>query len=85
MTDEIDLCGNILQDIRQFFQINEADTVTNYPNVVEELDNIISRIDRLDSIRNQFNINMAEIITFIKDLFVKAEDNRLLENMYNHL
>jgi Bardet-Biedl syndrome 2 protein len=82
MTDEIELGGNVLQDLCKSFQINDIDTSISYPDIVEELGILIKRIEKLDSVRNQFNINMAEIITFIKDLFVKAEDNRLLDNMY---
>ncbi len=81
MTDEIDLAGNILQDLCKFFQISELDTSIGYPDVVEETSSLLRRIEKLDSVRNQFNINMTEIITFIKDIFVRAEDNRLLDNM----
>jgi Bardet-Biedl syndrome 2 protein len=81
MTDEIDLAGNILQDLCKFFQISELDTSIGYPDVVEETSSLLMRIEKLDSVRNQFNINMTEIITFIKDIFVRAEDNRLLDNM----
>jgi Bardet-Biedl syndrome 2 protein len=80
MTDEIELAGNVLQDISRFFQLGDLDTNIGYSDTVEELNILIKRIDRLDSIRNQFNINMTEIITFIKDIFVRAEDNRLLDN-----
>lgn len=81
MTDEIELAGNVLQDICSFFQLNDIDTSTTYPELVDELNTLTNNIERLDSVRNQFNINMVEIITFIKDIFVRAEDNRLLDNM----
>jgi Bardet-Biedl syndrome 2 protein len=80
-TDEIELAGNILQDICGFFQINDIDTQIAYLDTVEVLNTLIKRIEHLDTVRNRFNINMAEIITIIKDLFVRAEDNRLLDNM----
>jgi Bardet-Biedl syndrome 2 protein len=81
MTDEIELAGNVLQDLCKFFQISDMDTVLSYSDVVDEMSVLIRRIEKLDSIRNQFNINMTEIISFIKDIFVKAEDNRLLDNL----
>ena len=81
MTDEIELAGNVLQDLCKFFQIGDMDTVLSYSDVVEEMSILIRRIEKLDSIRNQFNINMSEIISFIKDIFVRAEDNRLLDNL----
>lgn len=81
MTDEIELAGNIFQDLISFFQIVDLDTQIVYPDIIQELNIVIQRIEKLDSIRNQFNINMSEIIAFIKDLFVRAEDNRLLDNL----
>jgi len=81
MTDEIELAGNILQDLSSYFQLNESETSVIFPEIVEELNIIIQRIEKLDNIRNQYSINMAEIITYIKDVFVRAEDNRLLDNV----
>jgi hypothetical protein len=83
MSDEIELCGNVLQDLCKYFQITEYDTLFSFPTVVEELSVLIKRIDKLDNLRNQFNINMSEIITYIKEFFVRAEDNRLLDNIQN--
>lgn len=81
MTDEIELAGNVLQDLCKYFQITDLDTSISYPEYVDDLDVLIKRIEKLDNIRNQFNINMTEIISFIKDIFVRAEDNRLLDNL----
>ncbi len=82
MTDEIELAGNILQDLSSYFQLNESVTTVTYPDIVEELNVLIQKIEKLDNVRNQFSINMAEIITYIKDVFVRAEDNRILDNVY---
>jgi hypothetical protein len=81
MSDEVELCGNILQDLCKFFQVNDLDTQFSYPEQVRELETTINRIETLVSKKNQFGINMTEIITFIKDIFVRAEDNRLLDNI----
>jgi Bardet-Biedl syndrome 2 protein len=80
-TDEIELAGNILQDVCGFFQITDIDTQISYLETVEVLNSLINRVEHLYTIRNRFNINMAEIITVIKDLFVRSEDNRLLDNL----
>lgn len=80
-TEEIELAGNILQDMCIYFKINDLNTSINYVEVVKGISGPITKIHQLDMERNQFSINMTEIITFIKDLFVKAEDNRLLDNI----
>jgi hypothetical protein len=81
MTDEIELAGNILQDLCGFFQIFDIETNLIYPDSVEDLNRLTERMNELDRIRLSYNINMAEIISIIKDLFVRAEDNRMLDNM----
>ena len=81
MTDEVELAGNILQDLTSYFQLNESETTVIYPDIVEELNVLIQRIEKLDNVRNQFSINMAEIINFIKDIFVRDEDNIILDKM----
>ena len=81
LTEEIELAGNILQDMCTYFNIPDMDTTINYTQVVKGFTTIIERIQILDKERNHYNINMTEIITFIKDLFVRAEDNRLLNNI----
>ena len=81
MTDEIELAGNILQDLCAFFQIFDIETNLTYPDSVVEMNRLTERMSELDNIRLSYNINMAEIISIIKDLFVRAEDNRMLDNM----
>ena len=66
LTDEIELCGNLLQD---------------YSIYGKSFEPIFKRIEELDNERNHLNINMTDIITNIKDLYVKAEDNRLIDNI----
>jgi hypothetical protein len=80
-TEEMELCGNIFQDMCSYFNIADLDTNINYKKVVSKYSENINRISELDQSRNQYNINMTEIIQLIKDLFVKAEDNRLLDNI----
>jgi hypothetical protein len=82
MTDEIELAGNILQDLSSYFQLAGSETIVDYPETIEDMNILIQRIEKLDNVRNQFSFNMAEIIGFIKDVFVKAEDNRIMDNMY---
>lgn len=80
LTDEIELAGNIFQDMCQFFQVKDLDSIINYPDNVSMLDESIKKVQKLDSSRNKFSINMTDIISQIKDLFVRCEDNRLIED-----
>ena len=81
MTDEIELCGNLVQDYALYLKEENLNTNIKYEKYAKSYEEIFNRIEILDNERNHFNINMSDIITNIKDLFVKAEDNRLIENI----
>ena len=81
LTDEIELCGNLVQDLAQFLNKEDLNTVIDYSTYAHNYEEVFNRIEELDNERNHLNINMSDIITNIKDLYVKAEDNRLIDNM----
>ena len=81
LTDEIELCGNLLQDLALFLKKEDLDTKIDYSIYGKSFEPIFKRIEELDNERNHLNINMTDIITNIKDLYVKAEDNRLIDNI----
>ena len=81
LTDEIELCGNLVQDFAAYIKEENLNTNINYPLYAKSYEKIFERIELLDNERNHFNINMSDIITNIKDLYVKAEDNRLIDNI----
>ena len=81
LTDEIELCGNLLQDLAIFLNKENLDTTIDYSDYAKSFEPIFNRIEQLDNERNHLNINMSDIITNIKDLYVKAEDNRLIDNI----
>ena len=81
LTDEIELCGNLLQDLAIFLNKEDLNTTIDYSEYAKSYEPLFKRIEDLDNERNHLNINMTDIITNIKDLYVKAEDNRLIDNI----
>ena len=81
LTDEIELCGNLVQDLATYLSQKDLNTTISYSKYAKSFEKIFERIEILDNERNHFNINMTDIITSIKDLYVKAEDNRLIDNI----
>ena len=81
LTDEIELCGNLVQDLAVYMSQKDLNTTISYQKYAKSYEKIFDRIEMLDNERNHFNINMTDIITSIKDLYVKAEDNRLIDNI----
>ena len=70
------------QDLCADFTITDLNSHIEYPFLINDLSVVTKSIERLDNLRNHFTLNMAEIITYIKDLFVRTEDNRFLLDMY---
>lgn len=81
LTEDIELAGNLFQDMCVYFQDENVDSVINYPKSQEELQYTIKRIEKLSAMRNSSSINMTEITSQIKELFVRAEDSRLVEDL----
>lgn len=81
LTDEIELAGNIFQDLCVFFKVDHLETTINFPDNVQALDATCKRIQKHDNMRNNYNINMTDIISRIKELFVRAEDSRLMDDI----
>ena len=67
LTDEIELAGNIFQDMCAYFNCKDVNSVLNYPESIGQLEKCINRIKKLDLLRNKTNINMTEIISQIKE------------------
>ena len=70
-----------MQDLALFLKKEDLDTKIDYSIYGKSFEPIFKRIEELDNERNHLNINMTDIITNIKDLYVKAEDNRLIDNI----
>lgn len=85
LTDEIELAGNIFQDLNACFKIEHMDSYIAYPEQVGIFEELIESIKNLDSKRNGFNINISDIIGNIKELYVRAEDSRLLDNINDYI
>ena len=81
LSDEIELVGNLFQDLCADFTLVDIKSSVEYPFLNQELAIVTKSIERLDNLRNHFTLNMAEIITYIKELFIKIEDNRFLQDM----
>jgi predicted nuclease with TOPRIM domain len=70
-----------VQDLATYLSQKDINTTIKYPKYAKSYEEVFNRIEILDNERNHFNINMSDIITSIKDLYVKAEDNRLIDNI----
>ena len=64
-----------------FLNKENLDTIIDYSDYAKNFEPIFNRIEQLDNEKNHLNINMTDIITNIKNLYVIAEDNRLIDNI----
>ena len=70
-----------MRKFSQYLKKDDLNTNINYSKYAQSYEEIFNRIEELDNERNNLNINISDIITNIKDLYVKAEDNRLIDNI----
>ena len=93
LTDEIELCGNLLQDLALFLKKEDLDTKIEYSLYGKSFEPIFKRIEELDNERNHLNINMTDIymlklkiidlLIILKDLKIILE--KLMCKMLNYL
>ena len=80
-TDNMDLAGDIVQDIARYFNIQELDTSVNFPREMGLFEEVVKRVAELNSQRVKVVADMAEDTQHVKALIVRAEDSRLMTDI----
>jgi Bardet-Biedl syndrome 2 protein len=80
-TDEIDLAGEIVQDLTGFLSVHEVEAVADFPDAFAEFRRTLQRMEECMSIRNRLTGDSAVAAGAVKTLVIQAEDSRLLADM----
>ena len=81
MTDNIDLAGELIQDLSGFFGVTELTSTATFTKDLNRIKELLEKIEDFNSVRTQLTVNMAENCQNVKALIVKAEDARIQRNM----
>ena len=84
--NSMQMTGEIIQSIvsdlypAQSSSLN-LNCTANFPADIERLRKLVNQIGRLESVRQQLNADFADNSAMIKELIIKAEDARLLDEL----
>mmetsp|Transcript_64858 Transcript_64858/g.169793 ORF Transcript_64858/g.169793 Transcript_64858/m.169793 type:complete len:717 (+) Transcript_64858:47-2197(+) len=80
-TDDIEVAGEMVQDLCNHLQVTEMESVATFPEEMEKFKGILSRVDEYNAVRLKLTAEMADSANLVKALIVKAEDYRILSDM----
>lgn len=80
-TDSIELAGDIVQDLCQYLNIQELESVGEFPVELEKFKHTLNQVESFRHSKMQITSEIADSINNIKTLIVKAEDSKVLGEM----
>ena len=77
-TEDIELAGEMLQDLCGALQITELESMADFPQEMEAFRALLHKVDEFNSTRLKLTAEMADSSHQAKTLVIKAEDARIL-------
>merc|ERR1711920_540307 len=82
-TDDIEVAGEMIQDLCAYLQVTELESTANFPEEMEKFTSVLKQVDEYNAVRLKLTAEMADSANLVKALIVKAEDYRMLSDMAN--
>eukprot|EP00929_Paragymnodinium_shiwhaense_P107339 TRINITY_DN7343_c0_g1_i1.p1 TRINITY_DN7343_c0_g1~~TRINITY_DN7343_c0_g1_i1.p1 ORF type:complete len:723 (+),score=176.59 TRINITY_DN7343_c0_g1_i1:319-2487(+) len=82
-TDDIEVAGEMVQDLCAHLQVAELESTANFPDEMEKFKSVLMKVDEYNAVRLRLTAEMADSSNLVKALIVKAEDYRMLSDMGN--
>lgn len=80
--DNMELCGDIIQNLVEYLALEDLASVCDFPVEMETIEKLLQAADDLQRVRLRLAAEMADHSGIIRTLVVRAEDSRLLGDMY---
>ena len=80
-TDDMEVAGLLVQSLVEFLNIIDLQVACDFPAELENLSQILIKIDQFNSVRQQLSSQMADHSNIIRSLVVRSEDARLMDDM----
>ena len=81
LTEDMDLAGEVLQDLSAALQVVELESLAEFPSEMEAFRGVLLRVDEFNAARLQMTAEMADQSNSAKGLVIKAEDARILGDL----
>merc|ERR1719222_1283592 len=82
-TDDIEVAGEMVQDLCAHLQVTELESTASFPDEMEKFKSVLMKVDEYNAVRLRLTAEMADSSNLVKALIVKAEDYRMLSDMGN--
>ncbi|CAH1270190.1 BBS2 [Branchiostoma lanceolatum] len=82
-TDDMDLAGEVIQSLALFLGIEDLQVTSDFPGYMEELKNVLIKVNEFSSVRQKLTAEMADHSNLIRSMVVRAEDARILADWKN--
>eukprot|EP00731_Ephydatia_muelleri_P025424 Em0017g507a len=82
-TDDMDLAGDIIQSMASFLHIEDLQSSADFPKQMEDLRGILAKVGGYQSARQRLSAEMADNSGIIKNLIIRAEDARMMNDISN--
>uniref|UniRef100_A0A1I7VZB3 Bardet-Biedl syndrome 2 protein homolog n=1 Tax=Loa loa TaxID=7209 RepID=A0A1I7VZB3_LOALO len=80
-SNNIELVGNIIQSIAGNFEITEIETMAQFPREIAKLNDITEKLHEMYIMRDRLSATIAERSNSIKEMLVRAEDARTINQL----
>lgn len=80
-TDDMDLAGDVIQSLTQRLCISNLRSTADFPKQLQDLRSILDKVNELHSARQKLSSEMADNSGIIKNLVLRAEDARMMNDM----
>ncbi|KAF0683990.1 Aste57867_24071 [Aphanomyces stellatus] len=78
---DMQVAAELIQDICRYLQIDDLESVADFPKQLTDFRDLLVRVDDYNSIRLKLTGDMADDSNQIKHLVIRAEDARILNDM----
>lgn len=79
--EDMDLAAEVVQDLCNFLQVQELESVAEFPSEMTLFREVLMRVDDYNATRLKLTAEMADSSNLVKTLVIKAEDARILGDM----
>lgn len=80
-TDDMELAGLLVQSLIGYLNIIDLQVVCDFPDELENLLQILVKIDEFNTMRQKLSSEMADHSNIIRSIVVRSEDSRLMDDM----
>ncbi|ETV79688.1 hypothetical protein, variant [Aphanomyces astaci] len=83
--EDMSVAAEMIQDMCRALQIDDLESVAEFPEQLADFRELLVRVDDYNSIRLKLTGDMADDSNQLKHLVIRAEDARILHDMYANI